>query len=551
MALRDTFEGVLDKARGIFQRKEKSMDAFGGGDDLYEGDDTAETDVDDEADVDTDVDADDDAEGRKSALATKIAYGVSGVMLLGLVGVIAALFLTGDKTVAPSGGSLAGLQLEEEATEGTAERRPWLTSTQGGQRRLGMTEDTKPTETKAAPAPNAAAKPAPLPAKEEAKPAATTPATPPVTAAAPAQAPATANVAEAQKPATPTATPPADAKAPAVAAAPDAKPAPAQVAAAVPAAPAQPAEAKPGALPTPDLDEEPVDEETKVAGMPSLMAPAPSVPGAPRRAETDNGSGAMAGGKPRINDPPLPPVDRASVGAPPPRFAAISNIKFDTTAAANTPKIAIIVEGLGLNKASTEAALAKLPPTVTLAFSPYARDLKQLMDRAKRKGHEVLIEVPMESKAFPADDPGPLGLLTSLDAKENGDRLDTILKEATGAVGVYDSTGSKFRESQVHIGEVKTKLKASNLFYVQGRPGVRVGDIAIPNATTDVVIDERPFRAAVDARFDFAERLAKFQGNAVAVMSARPISFERLALWVEQLPKKGVTLAPVSQVLVQ
>ncbi|MBL8644149.1 MAG: divergent polysaccharide deacetylase family protein, partial [Rhodospirillaceae bacterium] len=124
-------------------------------------------------------------------------------------------------------------------------------------------------------------------------------------------------------------------------------------------------------------------------------------------------------------------------------------------------------------------------------------------------------------------------------------------KEAGGAVGVYDGMGSKFRESPTNIAEVLTKLKAQNLFYVQGRPGIRVGEVALPSATTDVVIDERPFRAAVDARFDYAEKLAKYQGSAVAVMSARPVSFERLALWMDQLPKKGVNLAPVSQVLVQ
>ena len=98
---------------------------------------------------------------------------------------------------------------------------------------------------------------------------------------------------------------------------------------------------------------------------------------------------------------------------------------------------------------------------------------------------------------------------------------------------------------------MKGKLKQQNLFYVQGRPGVRVGDTVVPSATTDIVLDERPFRASVDARFDYAERLAKYQGSSVAVMDALPISFERLALWIDQLPKKGVTLAPVSQVLTQ
>ena len=129
--------------------------------------------------------------------------------------------------------------------------------------------------------------------------------------------------------------------------------------------------------------------------------------------------------------------------------------------------------------------------------------------------------------------------------------MDTILKEATGAVGIYDSTGSKFRESQGHIGEVFGKLKQSNMFYVQGRPGIRASENEVPSATADVVLDERPFRASVDARFDYAERLAKYQGSSVAVMDALPVSFERLALWIDQLPKKGIALAPVSQVLVQ
>jgi hypothetical protein len=286
--------------------------------------------------------------------------------------------------------------------------------------------------------------------------------------------------------------------------------------------------------------------------MPSLLAPAGTAPGAPRRMEsTDDGAPAAAGSRPRLNDPKLPPIDKTNISAPPPRFTALPEIKAEPAAAASAAKVAVVVEGLGLNRAATEAALAKLPPSVTLAFSPYARDLKRLMDRAKQKGHEVLIEVPMEGKAFPAEDPGPLGLLTSLEPKDNQDRLDTILKEASGATGIFDATGSKFRESDSHIADVFTALKQKNLFYVQGRPGIRVGEGGVPSATADVVIDERPFRAAVDARFDFAERLAKYQGSAVAIMAAKPVSFERLALWVEQLPKKGVALAPVSQVLVQ
>ncbi len=533
MAFSDTVSGVMDKVRGVFQRKSKAMDAFGG-DDLFDGNGDAE----------------------EKNLGPKIALAVSGVMLLALASLIAAVVMTSDEG-ASSGGSLADVQVEQEpdataATDRSVERRPWLTPTDSGStapRRLGMDSSatppaasTKPGTPPAAAAPTVApppASPAPTQVAAAIEPAKSEPAT----AEASKSEPAKAADAPAGKPGMP-ASPPEPAK-PTGAASAAAKP---EAAKTEPTKPVEPSKTDAKPVVTASKDEE---SEEQDAPIPSLLAPAATAPGAPRRFDTADVGAATAGGRPRLNDPKLPPTDRASVGAPPPRFNAFADIKAPPPGDAKSPKLAIVVEGLGLNRSATEAALAKLPPVVTLAFSPYARDLKRLMERAKAKGHEVLIEVPMESKNFPAEDPGPLGLLTGLESKDNQERLDTILKEATGAVGVFDGMGSKFRENPTNIGEVLAKLKQQNLFYVQGRPGVRVVESEIPSATTDVVIDERPFRAAVDARFDFAEKLAKYQGTAVAVMTARPVSFERLALWMDQLPKKGVSLAPVSQVLVK
>ena len=313
-------------------------------------------------------------------------------------------------------------------------------------------------------------------------------------------------------------------------------------------------ETMPAILPQAD-DDNPARD---IAGIPALQASG-QAPGAPKRFDTAGDAGpAVAGGRPRLVDPPIPPTDKIAVGAPPPRYANLTDVKADVkkdagtaAPAANATRVAFIVDGLGLNQVATDAAINKLPAAVTLAFSPYTRDLKKWMDKAKEKGHEVLIEVPMESKQFPAEDPGPLGLLTTVEAKENQDRLETILKNAVGAVGVLDTTGSKFRESNEFINPVFAKLKQANLFYVQGTPGTRFGEATVPTAIADLVIDERPFRAAVDARLDYAERLAKYQGSAVAAMSAKPVSFERLVLWIEQAQKKGVTLAPISQVLIK
>jgi polysaccharide deacetylase 2 family uncharacterized protein YibQ len=542
-------------------RREKVKDPFGG-DDLFDG------------------------ESRFAGQGPKIALIASAVMFLILIGGVTAIVMTGDKNVAPPVmGSLADLEIVDDtaapaaegapagppvvadstaATDRSASRRPWLAGNapEAAAPRLGV-DASKP----AAPAAKPTVTPPPAPAKiaaapkaVEAKPDvkapdATAPATKPVdvkaaeTKASEAKAPqakvADAKVAETKVPETKA----ADAKAP-DAKAPPAKPADTQLAAIM----APPAATTPTMFSEPP--EEALDPAKDLAGIPALQASG-TAPGAPRRFDLPSGTDVgptVAGGRPRLVEPPLPPTDKIAVTAPPPRYANLTDVKRDagtTAPAPNAIKIAFIVDGLGLSQTATEAAINKLPPAVTLAFSPYARDLKKWIERAKEKGHEVLIEVPMESKQFPAEDPGPLGLLTSVEVKENQDRLDTIVKEANGAVGVLDVMGSKYRESSEHINLVFTKLKQSNLFYVQGTPGMRTGEASVPTAIADVVIDERPFRAAVDARLDYVERLARYQGSAVASMSAKPVSFERLALWLDQAQKKGVTLSPISQVLIK
>lgn len=533
---------------GLFDRfrKDNVKDPFGGGDD-------------------GDADFYDDEDTGQSGTGPRIALLASGVVFAGVVGFISYVLLTSEtpQVAAPVTGNFADLEVVDEnapapnaapeaaiaqdataATDRSASRRPWLTAQ--------------------APA-TPAAKPDP------AKPAAATPAT----AAKPEAAKPEAGKADAAKPAVtpPTNTaavtpPPAAAKPVAPTPAPAAKET--QVAAVPPAAkpvapPAPaPANAKPAATPPADAKPEAASAEAPpqpndevpnlIGGIPALNAPGVA-PGAPERfaAAAGDAGPAVAGGRPRLVDPPLPPTDRVAVSAPPPRFAALRDAKKEAApaASASTAKIAIVVRGLGLSQSATEAAITKLPPAVTLAFSPYARNIKTWMDRAKAAGHEVLIEVPLESKDFPAQDPGPLGLLTTLELKDNAERLDAVLKAGTGAIGVFDAQGTKFRENAQSITPMFAKLKEQNLFYVQGSPGVRMGDAYVSTAVADVVLDERPFRAAVDARLDYAERLARYQGSVVASVQAKPVSFERLILWLDQAQRKGIALTPISTVLIR
>jgi polysaccharide deacetylase 2 family uncharacterized protein YibQ len=495
-------------------RPDEAHDAFGG-DELYDGDEPPRQ------------------------LGRKIAIGISAILFLGLVGLAGFVYWAGKTAPPPENNtmSLAGLTVEDvpdetvpaapaatapgapaqapapvEATDRSTDRRPWL---------KGQTPPAAaPTATPPAATPPAAAPPP----KAQA---ALTPPVPNAPLPPVAKAPTPGAVTSTAVP------PPKGAPAPAPA------PAPGPMPSVLSKAP----------------DAAPAGHDEKAVADAEPDKPVDVAPGAPQRyAEKDDVAGGD--GRPRLVEPALPPVDKASTSAAPPRFGNLNAVKVKATPptpdkTGKTGKIAVIVQGLGLSESATEAAITKLPPAVALSFSPYARDLRKWLAKAKSAGHEVLVEVPMESKEFPAVDPGPLGLMTSLQSKENNERLATMLKLFPDAIGIDDTMGSKFREETAHMGDVFKALQEKKLVYVQGRPGVRIGEPGVPNTIADLILDERPFRAAIDARLDYAERLAKYQGSAVTVMGTKPVGYERLALWLEQIDKRGIELAPVSKILVQ
>ena len=47
------------------------------------------------------------------------------------------------------------------------------------------------------------------------------------------------------------------------------------------------------------------------------------------------------------------------------------------------------------------------------------------------------------------------------------------------------------------------------------------------------------------------ERLAIYQGSSVAVASAKPVTFKRIAMWLDEAGRRGVSIAPVSALLIQ
>jgi polysaccharide deacetylase 2 family uncharacterized protein YibQ len=221
----------------------------------------------------------------------------------------------------------------------------------------------------------------------------------------------------------------------------------------------------------------------------------------------------------------------------------------------NAPRIAILVGGLGISQSGTTAAIAKLPPDVTLAFAPYGDNLPAAIQRARADGHEVMLQAPMEPFDYPDNDPGPQTLLSDSSAEQNLDRLRWQMSRFPAYVGVVNYMGARFTASEAALAPVLKEIGGRGLFYADDGSSPRslaaglakAGDI--PYLGADVVIDAEPSPKAIDGALAKLEQMAKERGKAMGVATGLPISIERIAEWSEKLAERGVLLVPVTGLL--
>jgi uncharacterized protein len=219
------------------------------------------------------------------------------------------------------------------------------------------------------------------------------------------------------------------------------------------------------------------------------------------------------------------------------------------------PKIAIVVGGLGLGEAPTQAALDRLPAGVTLAVTPYGSSLQGLVSTARAKGHEVLLEVPLEPYDYPENDPGQDTLLTGPQAEENPGRLRRVMAKVTGYSGLISSQGAKFLASEPDLQALLRATSGRGLYFVdmgeadQSIAREVAGVESAAFARGDRQVDRNPTREAIEKEFVTLEELAKQRGSAIGVAGAYPVTIDRVTAWAASLEEKGIALVPVSALI--
>jgi len=318
-----------------------------------------------------------------------------------------------------------------------------------------------------------------------------------------------------------------------------------------------------------------------VATAETTSEPAPPAPSVPEAAPPAPGAGqeAAASAAPPAAPapPPLPVLPAAAPGLgrpiPPPdpallepsRHGPLPRIGPDGRTAIRAygrdfdrrdtrPRVGIIVADVGMNATQTEEAIRRLPPAVALALSPYAARPGQAAERARERGMETLIAIPMEPAGYPLNSPGERALLTGRSMAENLDTLAWVLARAQGYVGAIGAVGGmrgeRFAALPEAIGAVQDALRARGLLYIDPRPGAPAPARAW-GRSVDVLLDEPAgTRGEIDRRLAELESLARERGAALGLAgAATPVVVERIAAWAAGLEQRGLVLAPVSAMI--
>jgi len=218
--------------------------------------------------------------------------------------------------------------------------------------------------------------------------------------------------------------------------------------------------------------------------------------------------------------------------------------------------VSIIIGGLGVNRHLTEEAITSLPADVTLSFAAHSVGLQDWINKARQDGHEVFIEIPMESESFDPNEPGSdRALRINAQANENARNFDWMLSRAQGYAGVINFNGDLFLKRTDVAAVFMEQVSATGLgFLTDGSfetPSLTAlsRTVGQPFKTGHGLIDPDPIPQVISARLSGLSNTATTELHPVGVGFGYPETLAEVQNWIATLEGKGLQLAPATAAL--
>ena len=215
------------------------------------------------------------------------------------------------------------------------------------------------------------------------------------------------------------------------------------------------------------------------------------------------------------------------------------------------PRVGIVVLGLGKDPQVTQRAIDGLPPRITLAFASDAPWLDRWVERARARGHEVLVMLPVQTTDRPLDSTlAPLR--ADIAPAENLRRLQMVLARAgTGYIGVIVPTTTPLNSAEPALRPLIKEISDRGLLVLEtfrtGRLVYQLSkELGVPYSADAGWIDRQNDAGEIVANLQALEDFTMKNRFALAVGMAQRETVERLIAWSKDIEARGLVLAPVT-----
>lgn len=223
----------------------------------------------------------------------------------------------------------------------------------------------------------------------------------------------------------------------------------------------------------------------------------------------------------------------------------------------NISTIVLVFKNLGIGYNITEKAFALLPNNVTFGFSPYSPYLQKWVDKTISEDREFIIHIPMETKNFELQNPGPYALKLSSDNSTNLERLIMLLSLTKGYNVVYSEVTDIFSHSSARIIPILEELKKRGLSFLYGGGYNNFSFIQIareyhyPVLVNDIIVDEVLTEESINKKLLELEKISKKKKYAIAMVNPYLVTIKAIKKWLTTLDSKGIQVVPISFLLLK
>lgn len=162
----------------------------------------------------------------------------------------------------------------------------------------------------------------------------------------------------------------------------------------------------------------------------------------------------------------------------------------------NRKHVAIVIDDFGNDMKGTDEILS-LPIPLTVAVMPFLSTTKKDAELAHKKGHEVILHLPMEPLHGKKSWLGPGAISSNLSNKEVRERVIKAIEDVPYAVGMNNHMGSKITSDPRIMRIILEVCQEKGLYYLDSKTTGKsvveklANELGVPYLENELFIDEQ------------------------------------------------------------